>query len=188
MKRMFYKRYGLIPRCQQLVEVSCVDCGAKAQKQRTQIPGWGGRCRPCANKRSKSQSESRKRQSEASRVQVLRQGGIPNAVKFTKGSTAREKNWKWIKDRSLVKTKRTMVEFKTWRKSVYERDNYTCVLCGKRGGKLNADHIKPYRLFPELGLDVSNGRTLCEGCHRKTPTYGVKGLKLTKRDYAELIV
>ena len=59
-------------------------------------------------------------------------------------------------------------EFQDWRKAVYKRDNYTCRDCGKRGnGNLNADHIKPFCIFPELRLVVSNGQTLCEiPCHK----------------------
>lgn len=65
-------------------------------------------------------------------------------------------------------------EYKRWRKAVYERDNYTCVCCGQVGGKLNADHIKRFSDFPKLRFVVSNGRTLCHGCHKKTDTYGRK--------------
>jgi hypothetical protein len=59
-------------------------------------------------------------------------------------------------------------EYQTWRKAVFERDNYTCQICGRRGGILNADHIKRFAEYPEL----TNGRTLCLSCHRKTPTWG----------------
>lgn len=58
------------------------------------------------------------------------------------------------------------IEYKNWRKSVYERDNYTCVWCGERGGKLNADHIKDWASYPMLRYDVNNGRTLCRECHK----------------------
>ncbi len=59
-----------------------------------------------------------------------------------------------------------------WRNKVFERDNYTCVLCGKTKCYLEADHIKPYSKYPDLRLVLSNGRTLCLDCHKKTPTYG----------------
>lgn len=66
---------------------------------------------------------------------------------------------------------RASLKYKQWRKSVFERDKYTCVFCGKIGGELNADHIKPFCSFVELRLEVSNGRTLCVPCHKSTPTY-----------------
>lgn len=67
-------------------------------------------------------------------------------------------------------------EYKEWRKEVFSRDNYTCQECGQRGGKLNADHIKSFAHFPELRLDVNNGRTLCFECHTKTPNFAMKAV------------
>ena len=46
--------------------------------------------------------------------------------------------------------------------------------CGLSGGVIQADHIKPYSLYPELRLEIDNGRTLCKPCHIKTDTYGRK--------------
>jgi hypothetical protein len=67
--------------------------------------------------------------------------------------------------------------YKEWRQLVFERDNYTCQVCGARGGNgkkviLNADHLLPFAIFEESRFEVSNGRTLCEPCHKKTSTYG----------------
>lgn len=70
-------------------------------------------------------------------------------------------------------------KYKEWRTSVFQRDNYTCVECGdKSGGNLNADHIKPFAYFSELRFELSNGRTLCVDCHRRTDTYGGRVLKI----------
>lgn len=59
-----------------------------------------------------------------------------------------------------------------FRNEVFKRDNYTCQLCGKHGGNLNADHIKSFSEYPDLRFDLSNGRTLCVPCHRNTDSYG----------------
>lgn len=67
-------------------------------------------------------------------------------------------------------------EYKNWRKAVFTRDNWTCVWCkisGSRKTPIEADHIKAYSLYPELRFDVSNGRTLCKPCHRRTDTWGI---------------
>jgi 5-methylcytosine-specific restriction endonuclease McrA len=89
---------------------------------------------------------------------------------------------------------RQSLEYKEWRKSVMIRDDFTCQLCGQRGGKLHADHIKPFALYPKLRLVLENGRTLCVSCHyihganwgKKVPTWalrkaGKKGGLVTKK-------
>lgn len=79
-------------------------------------------------------------------------------------------NWKGGKTPE-VKRIRNSIEYKEWRISVFNRDRFTCHDCGQVGGKLNADHIKPFSLFPEERLNINNGRTLCIECHKKTDTY-----------------
>lgn len=78
---------------------------------------------------------------------------------------------------NLHKTERQIAmqgfEYKQWRKAVFERDDYTCQWCSKKGVKLNADHIKPWSLYPELRYAIDNGRVLCVPCHMKTPTYNL---------------
>lgn len=69
---------------------------------------------------------------------------------------------------------RTSLEYRLWRIAVFERDNYTCIWCGKRGGNLEADHIKSFASYPELRFAIDNGRTLCHECHKTTENFGWK--------------
>ena len=74
-------------------------------------------------------------------------------------------------DRTTIKSPRPRYELDQWRKSIFLRDNFTCIKCGTHGGKLQADHILPYCAFPESRFDLNNGRTLCVSCHKETDTY-----------------
>ena len=55
-------------------------------------------------------------------------------------------------------------EYVAWRTAVYERDRFTCVLCGERG-KIQAHHRQAFSTHPELRYEVSNGITVCPPCH-----------------------
>lgn len=57
------------------------------------------------------------------------------------------------------------IEYNEWRRNVFERDHFTCALCGIKGGQLQAHHIKTREKYPELTLDENNGITLCKECH-----------------------
>lgn len=116
--------------------------------------------------REKASEETKKKMS-------LAQKRIGNRPPINRG----DKAWNWKGGISRVnKTERqyimSLAEYRLWRKAVFERDNYTCVWCGRRGVELNADHIKPWCDYPELRFAIDNGRTLCVECHRKTETYG----------------
>ncbi len=92
---------------------------------------------------------------------------------FIKENLSGEGNRSWKGGITPVNVKiRHSEEYIAWRKSVFERDKYTCTNCGVTGVRLNADHIKPFAYFPELRFDINNGRTLCVPCHKGTPTYG----------------
>lgn len=92
---------------------------------------------------------------------------------------------------------RFLKESKNWKKSILSRDNYTCVECKSHGVKFHVDHIKRFadvvkeflseynqfsphedketllrlaRTYKPF-FDLSNGRTLCVDCHKKTPSY-----------------
>jgi len=114
-------------------------------------------------------------------------------TKTSPGKGPAHPNWKGGKT-ELRKKVQVLYEYKEWRKAVFKRDDYTCQLCGLRGGYLNADHIKPYsKIIEENAIisteqakacrelwETSNGRTLCVSCHRQTLTYG-RQRKLTSQ-------
>lgn len=70
---------------------------------------------------------------------------------------------------------RSSLEYTLWRRGVFERDNYKCIMCNNNTNNLQADHIKPFAYYPELRLDINNGQTLCKECHSKTSSFGAKG-------------
>jgi hypothetical protein len=83
----------------------------------------------------------------------------------------RDLDWQFTHKRAFCYPKddnmaiRNSPEYREWRNSVFERDCYTCQICHKQGGRLNAHHIKRFAKYPELRLSLQNGITLCYECH-----------------------
>lgn len=90
-------------------------------------------------------------------------------TRVKKGVAKKEQNPNWrggiSKNR---KTEMATTQYKNWRTSVFERDDYTCCICGTRGGNLEAHHIVSWISNQTLRYDISNGQTLCRKCHIKT--------------------
>lgn len=61
----------------------------------------------------------------------------------------------------------------SFRESVFRRDGYRCVICGRGEPPLDAHHIIERRLWDDGGYYIRNGATLCDdregrsGCHRE---------------------
>lgn len=82
---------------------------------------------------------------------------------------------------------RKLSEYKIWRETVFRRDDFTCQICKKRGGRLEPHHIKPLKVFIkeyeiktveeaincESLWKVENGLTLCKQCHKETDGFCV---------------
>ena len=81
----------------------------------------------------------------------------------------------------LQKIIRTSSRYIAWRKSIFERDEYTCQECKSKGVRIEANHIIPFSFilrfykienFQEaLNCNdlwkLNNGETLCKKCHQE---------------------
>ena len=108
--------------------------------------------------------------------------------KGLKGYRSGEKNNKWKGGITpLIRKVRNCIEYKEWRKMVYQRDFFRCVLCHAKPQRIDADHYPKgfVDIWNECDIkdmetalscaalwDISNGRTLCWPCHRRTENYG----------------
>lgn len=81
-------------------------------------------------------------------------------------------------DPDFVKIRNDLEDFDSkTKKAILERDNYTCILCGKgkkEGAELHIDHIKPKDWGGKATID--NGQTLCSACNILKKRYGVNDL------------
>lgn len=77
-------------------------------------------------------------------------------------------NYKFDKTDEEREQQRSIEGYDLFRKKVFERDNYTCQLCGdKKGGNLVVHHLDSYDWCKEKRLSIENGITLCEECHKE---------------------
>lgn len=98
--------------------------------------------------------------------------GVQNYVELFKGKFIKEQSPVWKGGVKYSRVERATYEYNTWRKRIFERDEYTCVKCGARSGsgsriELNAHHILNWRDNEDCRYDIDNGVTLCESCHQE---------------------
>jgi hypothetical protein len=96
------------------------------------------------------------------------------------------KSWNWKGGITPLSVQiRSCFEYRLWRSDVFTRDNFTCVVCGQKGGYLEIDHY-PKKLSVVIQenhiqsleqaiscqefWNVNNGRTVCKGCHARKTT------------------
>ncbi len=77
-------------------------------------------------------------------------------------------------------------EYKSFRNSVFVRDDWTCQSCNLKNKTLNAHHIRRWADYPHLRYSASNGIALCEECHDmvtgKEPDYQEQFLSIVKKN------
>ena len=75
-------------------------------------------------------------------------------------------SWNPNKTREQRQKDRKIRENTMWVRMVFEKYDYTCKCCGKRGGNLVAHHLEGYNWCIEKRFDVDNGVVLCDKCHK----------------------
>ena len=116
---------------------------------------------------------------------------VDKIIKRPNNSGENNHFWKGGKTKLSLQI-RNSSEYSFWRKQIFERDNYTCQICGRKNKKgdkviIEVDHIYPFsKILDDFDItsieeaiscekiwDIENGRTLCRECHKKTETWGI---------------
>jgi len=141
-------------------------------------------------KRGNASEETKRKMSESQKGHKVSEFTRERMSLIAKGKVGKEHPcWKEDKKSPLYKSIRRLYQYKQWRLNVFTRDNFTCIKCFKKG-YVEADHY-PKRFVDILKennivsieeainckelWNINNGRTLCQKCHRETPTWGKKG-------------
>lgn len=135
--------------------------------------------RSIEHRRKISLAHKGKRMSEEQKKKISETHKRIGVGKWMKGRKLSEKTIKKLKGRIpwnyqgiSSKDKLERVKFrKLIQKKVFERDNYTCQICGIRGVNIQVDHIQPWSEYVELRFCIDNCRTLCAKCHYEV-TFG----------------
>lgn len=151
----------------------CLDCGKQLASY------YSKRCKHCAGKLRMGENNVMKKLENKQKLHEVFYGKERPDL-----SGRNHHNWKGgitPEDRlNRVKFQRTI------QKKVFERDDYTCQICRKRGGNLQVDHIQPWAEYVGGRFDINNCRTLCMACHykitfgREIPEGVIWGHNLTK--------
>lgn len=98
-------------------------------------------------------------------------------------SRSGDKSPRWKGGYKCLATKiRKSFKYRQWRSDIFSRDDYTCQKCNKRGGSLEAHHLKQFiEIIRENNIisieeaficeelwNINNGQTLCSKCHNIT--------------------
>lgn len=111
----------------------------------------------------------KKRDAETIRKIVAKKTGfkMSDAQKMKISLANRGANaWQWKGGIRRGQANQSTRDYRVWRSSVFERDDYTCFLCKKKGIYLHAHHIIEWKNSEALRYVIDNGITACKPCHK----------------------
>ena len=100
------------------------------------------------------------------KLQKSHLGQIPwnKEIKVPQITGKNHPRWKGIKYKRCIHTTNTL-EYRNWRNSIFQRDNYKCKINNQCKGQLQAHHILNWTDYSELRYEINNGITLCQVHH-----------------------
>ena len=145
---------------------TCINCGNNFKKRCNEsLKDWNKRHKFCSKK---CFDDFRKGKPSPSPSTIFKTGHKLYSLVDTRTKRVGTLNNKWKGGVTPIHEKiRKEIGYKKWRKNVFERDNYVCQKCGKRGGNLHVHHDLSFADYPDLRIEILNGMTLCVSCHRK---------------------
>lgn len=152
----------------------CPSDETKTKMRESHLGLFAGNKHPNWGKRGGHHSEYTREKMSEKRKQLYEKGLLPcyvgelnpNWGNGEKIQGENNPNWKGGVYASERAKDMRQAKYKHWRRKVLERDNFTCVICRRVGGRLNSHHIKSWVDYPEKRYDVNNSITLCEDCHK----------------------
>ncbi len=153
----------------------CENCGIQVNKSQGKR-FCSNKCRGNILKGSKHPNfgiKLTKKRKEQIRQEMLVQYKTGKRIPYQLGKPqykvrgSKHHNWKGGVT-GLDQTLRSRIEFRVWRRQVFEQQENKCVNCGETDiTLLVAHHIKYFKDYPELAYDPKNGIILCRRCHPK---------------------
>ena len=152
---------------------SCKHCKSEYLTVQNKPSEWC--CQSCRRKDFRYSEKSKQKMSKIQK-KLFKEGVVTPFMKGKKGdfgyckkvSIGRQKcsneEWSGFITDDRVK-QMTSDDYRIWRKTILERDDFTCQVCGKNNGDKEVHHIWKYSDYEFCRLETFNGITLCKVHH-----------------------
>lgn len=168
------------------VKITCIVCGVDKEKPLSQSA-----YKYCSLKCYHTSNAGKRRPNHGLKMQGNNFNLGKKLSEKQREKITGKNHWRYGKGKNINELKariRLLAEYKEWRLCVYKRDKFTCQICNKTNVRLECHHIKSFSsilnrnnihtitgaIYCSELWEISNGKTLCKQCHKKTDSYGKK--------------